>query len=287
MFFLTLKRNSIVGFFISILLFSIMIFSVVFAFSDNDNQNETIKVPILMYHSVLKNNKSNDKYIVTPEMLENDIKYLKEKGYTSIFVSDLSEYVRNDVPLPEKPVIISFDDGYYNNYVYVLPILEKYNMKATIAVVGKFTDIFTENDSHNTNYSHLTWEDIAEISKTGYVEFSNHTYDMHRTSERFGCFKKKSESDEEYHSALTEDVLKMQNALKENSQVDCKVFTYPYGKIYNGSIPIIKEMGFSASLSCYEKINYITKNEDCLYLLGRFNRPSGISTENFMRKNGI
>ena len=160
-------------------------------------------------------------------------------------------------------------------------------MKASIAVVGKFTDIFSEADSHNANYSHLTWEDIKEIASSGYIEISNHTYNMHDTKGRIGCFKMKSETNEQYHDVLTEDVLKMQKLLKEKSDVECKVFTYPYGKIYNGSIPIIKEMGFLASLSCYEKINTITKDESCLYLLGRFNRPSGITTENFMKKNGL
>lgn len=257
------------------------------AFAADTKGSDGIKTPILMYHSVLKNEGSSGKYVVSPDLFESDMRYLKENGYTTVFVSELSDYVRNDKKLPEKPVVITLDDGYYNNYVYVLPILEKYDMKASIAVVGKFTDIFSNEDSHNANYSHLTWEDIREITESGRIEISNHTYDMHDTADRFGCFKKKSESDEEYSRALTADVLKLQKSLKENSGVECRVFTYPYGKIHNGSIPLIKEMGFWASLSCYEKMNYITKDEDCLYLLGRFNRPSGTSTNKFMSKNGI
>lgn len=284
MYFYTVTKKRVVSIFLSFLVFSLGILTYVYATSDSDDE---IKVPIIMYHSILKNTKSEGKYVVTPEVFEKDMQYLINNGYQTVFVSELSDYVRNNAPLPEKPVIITLDDGYYNNYVYALPILKKYNMKASIAVVGKFTDIFSEADSHNANYSHLTWEDIKEIASSGYIEISNHTYNMHDTKGRIGCFKMKSETNEQYHDVLTEDVLKMQKLLKEKSDVECKVFTYPYGKIYNGSIPIIKEMGFLASLSCYEKINTITKDESCLYLLGRFNRPSGITTENFMKKNGL
>lgn len=285
MYFFTVTKNRLISILLMLLILLIGVLTFVYANTDNDEKG--IEVPIIMYHSILKSTKGENKYIVTPEIFEKDMEYLKNNGYETVFVSELSDYVRNGAPLPEKPVIITLDDGYYNNYVYALPILKKYNMKASIAVVGKFTDIFSNADSHNANYSHMTWDDIKEIAKSGYIEISNHTYDMHGTKERFGCFKMKSETNEQYHDVLTKDVLKMQELLKENSDVDCKVFTYPYGKIYNGSVPIIKEMGFLASLSCYEKINLITKDESCLYLLGRFNRPSGITTENFMKKNGL
>lgn len=285
MFILAIKKSRAVATLIALSLTLVSVVTLVLA--TDEKSSEGIKTPILMYHSVLKNLGSGGKYVVSPSLFESDMRYLKDNGYTTVFVSELSDYVKSDKKLPEKPVVITLDDGYYNNYVYVLPILEKYDMKASIAVVGKFTDIFSKEDSHNANYSHLTWEDIREITRSGRIEISNHTYDMHDTADRFGCFKKKSESNEEYEKALTADVLKLQKSLLENSGVECRVFTYPYGKIYNGSIPLIKEMGFSASLSCYEKMNYITKDEECLYLLGRFNRPSGTATEEFMKKNGI
>ena len=283
--FWTIKKNSLIFCITSVfIIFSCLM---VWAFTADEEPKDAVKVPILMYHSVLKNKNSSGTYVVTPELFENDLLYLKNNGYTTIFTKELSDYVRNGAKLPEKPVIITLDDGYYNNYIYVLPLLEKYDMKASIAVVGKFTDIFSNADSHNANYSHLTWEDISELHQTGKFEFSNHTYDMHSSKGRIGCFKKKNESVPEYQNLLKKDILKMQNLLLSNSGIKCEIFTYPYGKIANDSIPVIKEMGFLASLSCYEKINYITLDENCLYQLGRFNRPAGISTENFMKKNGI
>lgn len=284
---MTLRKKNIIRCLLVAVLLIFCIATFVYASQSPDIPKDSVPVPILMYHSILKNKGSEGTYVVSPELFENDLKYLKDNGYTTIFVKDLSDYVRDGKELPEKPIIITLDDGYYNNYVYVLPLLQKYEMKASIAVVGKFTDIFSNADSHNANYSHMTWEDISEISQSGYVEISNHTYDMHSTKGRFGCFIKKSESKEEYKKALKEDLEKMQKCLYEKSGIECEVFTYPYGKIYNGSLEVVKEMGFKASLSCYEKINYITKEEDCLYLLGRFNRPASISTESFMKKHDI
>ncbi len=243
-----------------------------------------IKVPIIMYHSVLEDESRKGDYVVTPEILENDIKFLKKKGYTFVLIRDLINYVYEGTPLPEKPVVLTFDDGYFNNMLYLPPIMEKHNAKASIAVVGKFTDIFSENDSHNPNYSHLTWEDIEEISKKDYFEISNHSYNMHEIKERLGCFKLKSETKDEYEKNLSSDIMQMQEALKEKSKVLCQVFTYPYGKVSNDSVDIIKKLGFKASLSCYEKTSLISKDKNSLFLLGRYNRPAGISTENFMKK---
>lgn len=243
-----------------------------------------IKVPIIMYHSVLKS-RSNT-YIVNPSVIENDFKYIKENGYTTITITDLINYVYNDSPLPEKPIIITFDDGHYNNLGYVLPLLEKYDMVAIISIVGKYTDTFSETDEANLNYSYLRWKDINELINTNRIEFQNHTYNLHSNNgKRHGCSKLKWESTEAYRKVLSDDILKLQEEFKNNANgyvPNC--FTYPYGIISKDSINIIKDLGFKASLSCTEGVNTISKNPDCLYNLKRFNRTSSISTSQFFKK---
>ena len=105
------------------------------------SEEEGIRVPIVMYHSVLKSR--TGKYIVSPEQLEQDLKYIQERGYETIVMADLIEYVENGRELPERPIMLTFDDGYYNNLHYVVPLLEKYNMRAVISVVGKYTDDYS------------------------------------------------------------------------------------------------------------------------------------------------
>jgi len=249
------------------------------------NSEEYIKVPIIMYHSILKDPSRSNKYTVTPSVLEEDLKYIKDNGYTTVTISDLISYVYDDTPLPEKPIVLTFDDGHYNNYGYLFPLLEKYDMKAVISIVGSYTDKFTETDEANLNYSYLRWKDIKELMDTGRIEFQNHTYSLHsNTGKRNGTKKIKGETDEHYKNVLEEDILKLQQEFEENTNYTPQCFTYPFGGISNASLNIIKELGFKASLSCEQGINKLTKNPNSLYLLKRYNRPSYISTYNFFQK---
>lgn len=244
-----------------------------------------IEVPIIMYHSILKDSSRSNKYTVTPAVLEEDLKYIKDKGYTTVTIADLISYVYDDKPLPEKPIVLTFDDGHYNNYGYLFPLLEKYDMKAVISIVGSYTDKFTETDEANLNYSYLRWKDIKELMDTGHIEFQNHTYSLHsNTGKRIGTKKIKGETDEHYKSILKDDILKLQQEFEENTHYTPQCFTYPFGGISNASLDIIKELGFKASLSCEQGINKLTKNPNSLYLLKRYNRPSYISTYNFFQK---
>ena len=249
------------------------------------NSEDYIEVPIIMYHSILKDSSRSNKYTITPTVLEEDLKYIKDKGYTTVTIADLISYVYDDKPLPEKPIVLTFDDGHYNNYGYLFPLLEKYDMKAVISIVGSYTDKFTKTDEANLNYSYLRWKDIKELMDTGRIEFQNHTYNLHsNTGKRIGTKKIKGETDEHYKNVLEEDILKLQQEFKENTNYIPQCFTYPFGGISNASLDIIKELGFKASLSCEQGINKLTKNPNSLYLLKRYNRPSYISTYNFFQK---
>ena len=101
-----------------------------------EEKTDGIKLPILMYHSIVKNEDRSGEYVITPIELEKDLLYLKQNGYTTVFVNDVIRYVKRGGELPEKPIILSFDDGTYNYREYLLPLLEKYDMKATVSIVG-------------------------------------------------------------------------------------------------------------------------------------------------------
>lgn len=249
-------------------------------------ETDGISLPIIMYHSVLKDTVRSGKYVVTPSQLEADFKYIKEKGYNTITMNDLIKYVEDEnASLPEKPIIITFDDGYYNNFTYVLPLLEKYEMRAVISIVGEYTDNYSKTDEANANYSYLRWKDIKQMMETGLVEFQNHTYNLHSNKNgKRGTKKKVSQTQEQYEKYLSEDILKLQKEFEENTNFVPNTFTYPFGAISKESIDIIKNMGFKASLSCEEGINYINKDKERLFLLKRNNRPSRISSEKFFSK---
>lgn len=246
------------------------------------SEQENIAVPIIMYHSILKS-RSGD-YIIHPNEFENDLKYIKENGYQTIVMQDLIDYVYEAKELPQKPIILTFDDGYYNNLGYAVPLLKKYEMKAVISIVGQYTDNYTKSDETNLNYSYLRWKDIKALIEDGTIEFQNHTYNLHGLNKgRKGCQKKSWESVEEYKEILTTDIIKLQNEFKENTGYEPNTFTYPFGAISKASLEIIKDMGFKASLSCISGTNYITKDPNCLYQLKRNNRVTGISISKFLK----
>ena len=247
-------------------------------------ENESATVVILMYHSLLKDPARHGKYVVSPDLFESDLKYLKELGYSFVGIQELIDFVYSGAPLPKKSVVITFDDGYYNNYLYAYPLLEKYDAKMVISVIGKYTDLY-DGEKPNAYYSHVTWDMINEMLASGRVEIGNHTYSMHTNGERRGSKKIKGETDEHYSKILTEDIGKLQAEMFEHTGTYPSVYTYPFGAISNASFGIIADMGFLASLSCAEKPSTVTRGKpESLRCLGRFLRPTKISSADFFEK---
>ncbi|MBE5817133.1 MAG: polysaccharide deacetylase family protein [Clostridiales bacterium] len=249
--------------------------------------SEGIKVPIIMYHSILKYPTSGDKYTVTPYQLEEDIKYILDKGYTPIPPSRLIKYVYDGVPLPSNPVILSFDDGYYNNYTYLSPLLEKYGIYACIGVIGVHSERFSQNNEENNNYGHLTWERIREMTYKNNVEILNHSFDMHSQSPAKGCLRRPGESTDEYKTRFTDDVIKNSNVFYRNGIISPPVYVYPFGAYSEESERILKDMGYLMTFSCTERVSTVTRDPQSLYLMGRYNRDGSMSTPGFMKKIGI
>lgn len=247
-------------------------------------ENESATVVILMYHSLLKDPARHGKYVVSPDLFESDLKYLKEHGYSFVGIQELIDFVYSGAPLPKKSIVITFDDGYYNNYLYAYPLLEKYDAKMVISVIGKYTDLY-DGEKPNAYYSHVTWDMINEMLASGRVEIGNHTYSMHTNGERRGSKKIKGETDEHYSKILTEDIGKLQAEMFEHTGTYPSVYTYPFGAISNASFDIIADMGFLASLSCAEKPSTVTRGKpESLRCLGRFLRPTKISSADFFEK---
>ena len=285
--FLSLKINKkIIAAIVSIITAGVLMTCIFTNAKAVSKEKDGVFVPIIMYHSILKDENMWGEYVVSPVNLEKDIIYLKENGYTPVFVNDLIRYVNNGEKLPEKPVVLTFDDGTYNNYTYLLPLLEKYDFKATISIVGSYTVNASESgEEPNPAYSYLRWEDINEMRSSGKVEFCNHTYDMHNLSPRKGAGRMDGESYEDYRSVFIKDIFKVQDLCNENCGFKPNVFTYPFGATDESAQRLVKNSGFQASLGVEEKPNYIKKDDTaCLYNMYRYNRPNNISTEDFMEK---
>ena len=244
--------------------------------------DDAVSLPIIMYHSLLKDPARQGKYVISPDDFESDLRYLQENGYTTVVMQDVIDYVRDGKPLPEKPVVLTFDDGHYNNYSYAFPLLKAYNSRMVLSPVGAYTDQYSEPGERNANYSYLVWEDLRTMQESGYVELQNHTYAMHDAKGgRKGAARRRGESLEQYRQALTADLTRMQELTTAHTGFTPTTFTYPFGAISEESVPILKELGFAATLTCEYRINRLTHDPDCLYGLGRYLRPAGVDSAAF------
>ena len=246
---------------------------------------DRIDLPIIMYHGLLKEEKRQGQFIISPNLFEQDLRYLQENGYTTVVIADLIAYVQDGKPLPEKPVMLTFDDGYYNNYLYAFPLLKQYNCKMVLSPIGRYTDEYTQNKDTHANYAHCSWHAVREMMASGLVEFQNHSYNLHSIdSGRKGAKKKAVESLVDYRTLLVEDVMKMQTRMREETGYTPTAFVYPFGAVSSESLPILKELGFQATLICESHINAITRDPECLYGLGRYRRPAKTGSEAFFKK---
>ncbi|MCL2488889.1 MAG: polysaccharide deacetylase family protein, partial [Oscillospiraceae bacterium] len=201
-----------------------------------------------------------------------------------VIAADLIAYVGGNGSLPEKPVMITFDDGFLNNITYAVPLLEQYGMRAVIAVVGKYTEDSEASGDRNPSYAYLNWEDIRQLIASDIVEIQNHSYDLHKKGPRIGADRKKGEAMEDYERILGEDITTYRRLMDEKTGYTAAAFAYPLGEYSKSSEEVLKKQGFSATMTCREKINTITRDPDCLFGLGRFNRPGGVSTGKFFER---
>ena len=242
-----------------------------------------ICVPIIMYHHVKNTGLGKD--VISPYEFESDLIYLTENNYNTITMTDLINYVYYDEKLPENPIILTFDDGLYNTYKNVFPLLKKYNKKIVLSIIGKSVDDFAKVNDKNIRYAHVTWDEIKEMVDSGLVEIQNHSYNLHKISNgRYGCYQKKNESFILYEEFLSKDILTLQEKVKEVINFEPNTFTYPYGRYNENTNIIIKKLGFKATLSVKFGVNLITKDPEKLYDLKRICRSHNQSIEKMIKE---
>ncbi len=172
------------------------------------------RIPVLMYHAVGEQPWSSiTGLFVRPTELEKQLSYLSENGYTTITFEDF--YRLDEI---EKPVMLTFDDGYDDNYSELFPLLKKYNAKATVFVITELMG--TEH--------YLTQEQIKEMSDSGLVSIQSHT-----VSHPF-----LSDLDEQ---ELKEELTTSQRILTRITQKQPFVLCYPTGKYSSLSLEKTKE----------------------------------------------
>jgi peptidoglycan/xylan/chitin deacetylase (PgdA/CDA1 family) len=253
--------------------------------ADEPAASRDIFLPVMMYHGIVNDSSKAGEYIITPQMFEADMEYLLREGYTTVFASDVLNFIDNGAPLPEKPVLVTFDDVQCGVLHYAKPIMERMGLKAVINIEGAYTERSTKENDHSPVYSYLTWDEVRALGASGLFEIGNHTYDMHSSGgSRLGSKRRPGESLEAYAAALRSDIGKLQRLLTERCGVTPNVLAYPFGFMSEESKPILHDMGFRVLLTCYEKPNFISAASELPLVLHRFNRSGSISTQTYMSR---
>jgi len=245
--------------------------------------SEEVEVPIIMYHSLLE--KKTNEWNIFPSAFEQDLAYLAENGYTTVNISQLIDYVYQGTPLPEKPIVLTFDDGYYNNYSQGMPLLEKYDMKMVLAVIGKNSDHWTAHaDEIDERYGHLTWPQIEQMISTGRVELANHTNNLHKNENgRKGCKMKAGEDEAAYRELIAQDLETLQARIEQLGAPRPRCFVYPFGAHCSKADEVLRELGFKATLSCASGVNRLRVGDEAsLWKMKRNNRTPETSVEEIL-----
>lgn len=255
-----------------------------------EETEQTVTLPVVMYHHLSVTSSRLGDYVISPEQFEEDLKYIQKCGYTTISAAELLDFLKEGKILPQKPIMITFDDGYESVHEYAFPLLKKYNMKAIIAIIGKHTDIFSkEEQPKHINYSHVSWGQLREMQESGVFEIANHSYDMHdnQSGKRKGIRKMEGESDTEYSEAIYEDVGGLSREIEKELGITPNIFAYPFGAICSESKTILEELEFEIILTCEEKPNHLFSHSDLPVPLRRYNRAHKYSTYDFFKKIGV
>ena len=237
-------------------------------------EQQTVLLPVIMYHDIMKSSARRDVYTITPQDFEEDLKWLKNNGYTAVGINEIISYAENGTALPEKPVMLTFDDGHYNNIYYAEPLLEKYGMKGVMFVTGEFCDKSVAEGAKNPAYSYIFWDEQRRMAESGLWDIENHTYYLHKIgSGHNGVAKLKGESDEEYRIRLRDDFQRITDKISESCGIRPRAFAYPFGVLSNMAEEVLTELGYKASFTSYGGVSELQAgNPESLRLIKRYLR---------------
>ena len=214
-----------------------------------DRRDRMNPIPVLMYHHV--NPLKGDMVTVTPEVFDGQMRHLNKSGYRTLTIDELVSCIAGDTALKQKAAVITFDDGWLDNYLFAWPILEKYSINAAIFVVTDWVErasaerskvpdsVPTHGDSKQLiargecSRVVLNWDLIGKMRRNGLVKIYSHT-------------RSHPESDQLSQADLANELAVSKAAIEERVKQPCPYLCWPKGKYNAAAVKIAQDAGYKA-----------------------------------------
>ena len=183
-------------------------------------------VSVLMYHMI--GDEQGNAAIMTEVNLRIQMNYLRDHGYHPITMQELYDYITKGAPLPEKPVCITFDDGYLDSYTIVYPLMKEYGFPWTLFLI---------TDDVGKPYNRMTWDQLKEMANSHAVTIASHTLShpkLHNLATR---------------AEKEKEIVDANKALKYQLGIDNVWLAYPYGDYDDEVIDICKKAGIKMAVT--------------------------------------
>lgn len=283
------KKTAFITVFIAAIIITIgIITNKVCLTSNTSAQVKGTEIPILLFHHIVQDEPVTNNAAISIEHFEKTITALHNEGYTAVHFDNLIAYTENKEELPDKPILITFDDGYESSIVLAKSILKKYNMQATVFVIGVSVGKTTYKDTGIPITPHFTWEQA--VGARDVISVQSHSYDMHNVRQldlqdfRSGVLRKESENETDYINAFQNDIERSMHDIQANLNTPVTAFAYPYGLYTDTSELLLKQAGIKATVTSEHGINKIRKGDPrSLYAMKRIEVTEEVQSDKLIK----
>ncbi len=238
---------------------------------------EEATVQVLMYHALSQDGEGSA--TIALSAFNRQLLALRAAGYHTVTPENLAAFVYWGVPLPDKPLLITFDDGYTSNYELAWPTLQKLDMKAAVFCIGTHVGKSVYKDTLSPITPHFSYAQALEMLDSGLVSIQSHTYDMHQWAPlepegqaREGVLPLPGEEEDAYRQALWYDLSASRRLMERYLGRAPIALAYPQGLNTELSEQVRKELGYLMSFTVEPHDNVLVPGQpDSLSLLGRYN----------------
>ncbi len=229
--------------------------------------DETVSrdVPVLMWHNLAE--ESSGDMTISVDTFRAQIEALHEAGFKTVSLQQLYDYVHFGTELPEKPIVLTFDDGYFSNYEYAFPILQEYDMQATIFAIGVSVGKDTYKDTDHAMTPHFGADEAREMVDSGLISVQSHTFDMHQwppfedgnAQVRETLLPFDGEADADYEAAVEADFAESRELLESITGQPVNALAFPEGAYVTLTQDALRNAGAELTFTTVRAVNTVVK----------------------------